>query len=66
MSGQMRTCSDCGQEELAVSFREGVCYYCCQLNQQLCDAHNIEHDRWAKMTDKERGDEIMCAADVII
>lgn len=55
----MRTCSDCGQEELAVAFREGVCYHCNMLNQEICDQHNIDHDKWTKMTDNERTDEIM-------
>lgn len=63
MSRERQTCPDCGIDEQVVSFREGVCWYCHGLNQTICDQHNIEHDRWAKMTDKERTDEIIRACD---
>lgn len=65
MSGEMRTCPECGKDELEVSFREGVCYYCCQLNQQLCDAHNIEYDEWQNLTDAQRSELIRQAGDSI-
>ena len=52
------TCPGCGQDELAISFRDGVCWYCSRLNQELLDEHNIAYDEWSKLTDAQRTERI--------
>ena len=49
-------CPQCGEptEEL----HEGYCRECCDDNQYSLDAHNAGFDRWERMSDRERGDEI--------
>lgn len=50
----MRHCNQCGDDERDDKFREGVCIYCWQHNQNALDQHNAENDRWQAMSDDER------------
>ncbi len=52
----METCKQCGYE--TVDFYEGYCKECCEQNQQELDDHNFQYDRWQKLSDKKRDDEI--------
>ncbi len=54
----LKTCGQCGDAEFAEQFRDGVCVYCWQDNQNALDVHNAEHDRWERMTDEQRHAEI--------
>jgi hypothetical protein len=55
----MYDCPQCGEETPALE--EGYCHECCSANQAALDAHNFEHDRWARMTDSQRDAEIKTA-----
>lgn len=54
------TCNTCG--EYASEFREGNCVDCFTDRQNALDLHNATFERWERMTDKQRGDEIRMAA----
>lgn len=45
-------CPQCG--EPAERLCEGYCEPCSEANQAALDLHNIEHDRWQAMTDRQR------------
>lgn len=49
-------CPQCGED--ADEFQEGVCVDCRHENQERLDQHNWAYDRWSRMTDNERWDEI--------
>ncbi len=53
---RMYDCPQCGEptEEL----HEGYCEQCCHNNQQALDDFNREQDRWKRLTDEQRYDEI--------
>lgn len=46
-------CPQCG--EPSAEFNEGVCQDCWTANQNALDLHNIEYDRWQRMSDSQRG-----------
>ena len=48
----MEMCTQCGLD--ASEFQEGVCVDCCRENQLSLDQHNIQHDRWQRMSDEDR------------
>ena len=52
----MFDCPQCDQP--SKEFREGYCLDCCAENQRLLDEHNASFDRWQRLTDDERSDEI--------
>lgn len=49
-------CNTCGED--ATEFREGHCINCFTDRQNALDLHNATFDRWERMTDRERDDEI--------
>ena len=49
-------CDACGEE--VPQFVEGYCADCQADRQFRLNEHNARHDWWAKLTDRERGDQI--------
>jgi hypothetical protein len=56
VSDQGVICPQCGGDTPAL--HEGYCEPCRDSNQRALDLHNAQFDRWERMTDKERGEEI--------
>jgi hypothetical protein len=52
----MKHCPQCGNE--TDRLHEGYCEDCRNANQAALDEHNAAYDRWQKMTDRERADDI--------
>lgn len=53
-------CPQCGEQ--TEKLFEGYCELCRDDNQRALDLHNARYDRWQRMTDRERADEIKRAA----
>ena len=53
-------CPQCGED--TETLHEGYCAECCDGNQRRLDAHNAGFDRWERMTDAQRDEEIKAAA----
>lgn len=49
-------CPQCGG--ITLTLHEGVCEECRQDNQSRIDVHFQEFERWRKMTNRQREDEI--------
>ncbi|MBW1249864.1 hypothetical protein I7860_24625 [Pseudomonas tolaasii] len=56
MSDKQFDCPQCGFQTEAL--HEGYCEACCTSNQAALDAHNHQHDRWARLSDSQRDSEI--------
>lgn len=52
----MMTCTGCGFD--AEQFCEGYCVDCQRDRQRALDLHNAQFDRWERLTDSQRRDEI--------
>ena len=48
----MKHCPQCGDD--TPELHEGYCEDCCRDNQAALDRHNMEYDRWQRMTDAQR------------
>lgn len=49
-------CPRCG--EPTETLHEGYCRECCEEGRRALDLHNITFDRWERMSDAQRWDEI--------
>ena len=49
-------CPQCGRAES--HFREGVCVYCCQQNQQEINRFRAEQVYWNSLTEQQKDSEI--------
>lgn len=56
-------CPQCGDD--TPELHEGYCRECCDENQRQLDLHNAEFDRWDKLTDRQRADEIRRASRLV-
>lgn len=56
MSNTPFTCPQCA--EPTETLHEGYCAECCEENQSSLDAHNLQHDRWQRLSDSDRAAEI--------
>ena len=55
---QFNMCPQCGHDFPRGRGLDGVCEDCASTNQIILDLHNAQYDRWARMTNKERSNEI--------
>ena len=49
-------CPQCGID--SDNFDQGVCAFCCSENQLELNAYNLNFDRWSRLSDRQRKDEI--------
>ena len=52
----MLHCPQCGLE--TETFHEGYCQECCAENQRCLDEHNMSYDRWQRLSNEERDEEV--------
>ena len=53
-------CPQCGEDTETLD--EGYCPECSQNNRDTLALHHAQYDRWNRMTDKQRDDEIRKAS----